>query len=91
MSSSRTQHNEACGDLSQDLLESDALACTTTPLRFLYTDSTIPLLPKSEASSFCISSVAAQAGLCRTLLKTLNTGFLMSLLILQLRTNNFSV
>ena len=35
-------------------------------LCFGYTDSTIPLLPKSESSSLKPSSVAVQPGLCRT-------------------------
>ena len=35
-------------------------------LCFRYTDSTIPLLPKSEISCLCTSSVAVQPGLCRT-------------------------
>ena len=35
-------------------------------LCFCYTDSTIPLLPKSEISSFWPSSVVVQPGLCRT-------------------------
>ena len=35
-------------------------------LCFRYTDSTIPLLYKSEISSFQPSSVAIQPGLCRT-------------------------
>ena len=35
-------------------------------LCFRYTDSTIPLLPKSEISIISQSSVAAQSGLCRT-------------------------
>ena len=35
-------------------------------LCFRYTDSTIPLLPKSKISSFYLCSVAAQAGLCQT-------------------------
>ena len=35
-------------------------------LCFCYTDSTIPLLPKSEISSLKLSSVAVQLGLCRT-------------------------
>ena len=34
-------------------------------LCFRFTDSTIPLLPKSEISSFYSSSVAVQPGLCR--------------------------
>ena len=39
--------------------ESDQRLC------FHYSDSTTPLLPKSEISSFLPSSVAAQAGLCK--------------------------
>ena len=45
---------------------------------FRYMDSTIPLLRKSEISSFYPSSVAAQAGLCGTWSETLKTGFLVS-------------
>ena len=45
-------------------------------LCFRYTDSTIPLLPKSEISSLQPSSVAVQPGLCGTWLETLKTGFL---------------
>ena len=41
-----------------------------------YTDSTIPLLPKYEISSFYSSSVTAQSGLCRTWSETPKTGFL---------------
>ena len=39
-------------------------------LCFCYTDSTIPLLPKSEISSLQPSSVAVQPGLCGTRSKT---------------------
>ena len=35
-------------------------------LCFRYTDSTIPLLPKSKISSLYTSSVAVQPGLCQT-------------------------
>ena len=35
-------------------------------LCFRYTDSTIPLLPRSKISSFKSSSVAVQPGLCQT-------------------------
>ena len=35
-------------------------------LCFRYSDSTIPLLLKSEISSFLLSSVMVQVGLCRT-------------------------
>ena len=45
-------------------------------LCFRYTDSTIPLLPKSEISSILLSSVAVQPGLCRTWSETPKTGFL---------------
>ena len=41
-------------------LEADQRLC------FPYTDSTIPLLPKSEISSLYPSSVAVQPGLCGT-------------------------
>ena len=40
-------------------------------LCFRYTDSTIPLLSKSEISSLWPSSVAEQPGLCQTWLETL--------------------
>ena len=39
-------------------------------LCFRYTDSTIPLLLKSEISSLSLSSVLVQAGLCRTCSET---------------------
>ena len=45
-------------------------------LCFRYTDSTIPLLHKSEISSCLPSSVAVQLGLCRTLSENPKTGFL---------------
>ena len=51
-------------------------------LCFRYTDSTIPLLPKSEISSLYPSSVAAQLGLCRTWSETPKTCFLTTRLIL---------
>ena len=50
-------------------------------LCFRYTDSTIPLFPKSEISSLWPSSVAVQPGLCRTWSKTPKTGFLTTRLI----------
>ena len=50
-------------------------------LYFRYMDSTIPLLPKSEISSFYPSSVAVQAGLCQTWSETPKTGFLVLQLI----------
>ena len=45
-------------------------------LCFRNTDSTIPLLHKTEISSLKLSSVAAQPGLCRTCSETPKTGFL---------------
>ena len=50
-------------------------------LCFRYTDSTIPLLSKSEISSLWSSSVAVQSGLCRTCSETPKTGFLTTRLI----------
>ena len=44
-------------------------------LCFRYTDTTIPLLSKSEISSFQRSSVDAQPGLCRTWSETLRPVF----------------
>ena len=48
---------------------------------FRYTDSTIPLLPKSKFSSLYPFSVAAQPGLCQTWSETPKTGFLTTRLI----------
>ena len=50
-------------------------------LCFHYTDSTIPLLPKSEISSLQPSSVAIQPGLCQTRSETPKTGILTTRLI----------
>ena len=50
-------------------------------LCFCYIDSTIPLLPKSEISSFLPSSVTVQPGLCGTWSETPKTGFLTTRLI----------
>ena len=50
-------------------------------LCFRYTDSTIPLLSKSEISSLYSSSVLVQPGLCRTWSQTPKTGFLTTRLI----------
>ena len=55
-------------------------------LCFRYTDSTIPLLPKSEISSFQQSSVVVQPGLCGTWSETPKTGFLTTRLICSKRT-----
>ena len=59
-------------------------------LYFRYTDSTIPLLSKSEISSLWPSSVAVQPGLCRTRSETLKTGFLTTRLICQMYVNSIS-
>ena len=53
-------------------------------LCFRYTDSTIPLLSKSNISSLLPSSVAEQPGLCRTWSETPKTGFLTTRLKLSL-------
>ena len=47
-------------------------------LCFRYTDSTIPLLSKSEISSLKASSVVVQPGLCQTWSDTPKTNFLMT-------------
>ena len=54
-------------------------------LCFRYTDSTIPLLLKSEISSFYLDSVTVQTGLCRTWLGAQIVGFLMHRLKILLR------
>ena len=61
--------DQLCGDR-----EADQRLC------FRYTDSTIPLLPKSEISSLQ-SSVAVQPGLCQTRSETPITGFLTRLIL----------
>ena len=50
-------------------------------LCFRYTDSTIPLLPKSEISSLLAFSVTVQPALCRTWSETPKTDFLRTRLI----------
>ena len=62
-----------CKNKSADQLCSNRTA--NQRLCFRYIDSTIPLLPKSETSSPCSSSVVAQPGLCWTWSKTPKTGF----------------
>ena len=63
-----------CENKDADQLRSNCAA--DQRLCFRYTDSIIPLLSKSEISSFQPSSVAVQPGLCRTWSETLKTGFL---------------
>ena len=65
-----------------DLLRSNCAA--DYRLCFLYIDSTIPLLPKSEISSIQRSSVVVQPGLCWTWSETPKTGLLMTGLIFTL-------
>ena len=63
-------------------------------LCFRYTDSTIPLLPKSEISSLLLSSVAVQPSLCRIWSETAKTGFLTTRLNLhqfQLPSRGFTI
>ena len=50
-------------------------------LCFRYTDSTIPLLPKSGISSLKLSSVAVQPGLCGTRSNTPKNVFLTTRLV----------
>ena len=57
-------------DQLRGIREADQRLC------FRYTDSTIPLLPKSEISSLSPSSVAVQPGMRRTWSETPKTGFL---------------
>ena len=56
-------------------------------LCFRYTDSTFPLLLKSEISSFYLFSELVQAGLCRTWSEIPKTGFLASRLICHINSN----
>ena len=60
-----------------------SFAVTDQRLCFRYTDSTIPLLPKSEISSLQPYSVAVQSGLCGTWSETPKTGFLTTRLNLR--------
>ena len=71
-----------CENKDADQLRSNCAA--DQRLCFRYTDSTIPLLPKSEISSLYLSSVAVQPGLCRTWSETPKTGFLRTRLIWHL-------
>ena len=52
-------------------------------LCFRYTNSTIPLLPKSGISILQPSSVVVQPGLCQTWSETPKTGFLTTRLICE--------
>ena len=68
-----------CENKDADQLRGDREA--DQRLCFRYTDSRIPLLPKSEISSIWPSSVAVQTGLCGTWSETPKTGFLTTRLI----------
>ena len=70
-----------CENKDADQLRSNC--ATDQRLCLRYTDSTIPLLPKSEISSLWTCSVAVQPGLCRTWSDTQKTGFLTTRLILS--------
>ena len=70
-----------CENKDADQLRGDREA--DQRLCFRYTDSTIPLLSKSEISSLQPSSVAVQPGLCGTRSETPKTGFLRTRLILN--------
>ena len=71
MSHSKTK---ICENKDADQLHSNREA--DQRLCFRYTDSTTPLLPKSEISSLQPSSVAVQPGFCRTWSETPKTGIL---------------
>ena len=71
-----------CKNKDADQLSSNCEA--DQRLCFRYTDSTIPLLPKSQISMLYPSSVAVQPGLCRTWSENLKTSFLASRLICYL-------
>ena len=68
-----------CENKEADQLRGDREA--DQHLCFRNTDSTIPLLPKSEISSFYPSSDAAQPSLCQTWSETPKTSFLTTRLI----------
>ena len=74
-----------CENKGADQLRSNCEA--DQHLCFRYMDSTIPLLLKSEISSFYPSCVAVQANLFRTWSETPKTGFLASQLIYCLSLN----
>ena len=63
-----------CENKDADQLRSNCAA--DLRLCFRYTDSTIPLLPKSEITNIQPFPVAVQTALCRTWSETLKTGFL---------------
>ena len=68
-----------CENKDADQLRSNCEA--DQRLCFRYSDSTIPLLPKSEISSLKPYSVIAQPGLCHTWSETPKTGFLTTRLL----------
>ena len=71
-----------CENKGADQLSSNCEA--DQRLCFRYSDSTIPLLLKSEISSVELFSELVQVGLCRTWSETPKTGFLTSRPILLL-------
>ena len=71
-----------CENKDADQLRGDREA--DLRLCFRYTDSTTPLLSRSEISSLYSSSVVVQPGLCGTWSETPKTGFLRTRLIYSL-------
>ena len=65
-----------CENKGADQLRSNCEA--DQRLCFRYIDSTIPLLHIAKISSFQLSSMTVQAGLCKTWSETPKTGFLVS-------------
>ena len=63
-----------CENKGADQLRGDREA--DRRLCFRYTDSTIPLLPKSKISSLWLYTVVVRPGLCGVWSETLKTGFL---------------
>ena len=73
-----------CENKDADQLRSNRQA--DQRLCFHYIDSAIPLLPKSEISSFLPCSVPVQPGLCQTWSETPKTGFLTTKLNFAVKT-----
>ena len=72
-----------CENKGADQLRSNCEA--DQRLCFGYSDSTIPLLLKSEISNVYLFSELVQVGLCRTWSETPKTGFLASRLIYSIK------
>ena len=70
-----------CKNQDADQLHGCAVTVQLISVFVFASDSTIPLLPKSEVASLYPSSEAVQPGLCRTWSETPKTGFLATRLI----------